>query len=99
MAADQRLTQEALRVGIGINSGEVILGMIGSKARADYTIIGDTVNIASRMCDTAQAGEIIVSEEIYRSLGEHADGDGPYLLRMKGRTGKVKVYKLKGIRE
>ncbi|MFP4442554.1 MAG: adenylate/guanylate cyclase domain-containing protein [Spirochaetia bacterium] len=99
LASDQRLTEEALRVGIGINSGEVILGMIGSKTRADYTIIGDTVNIASRMCDTAHAGEIIVSEEIYRSLGERADGEGPFLLRMKGRTGKVKVFKLKGIRE
>ncbi len=94
LLSDKNLTKEQLRVGIGIHSGDVILGMIGSKDRADYTIIGDTVNITSRMCDAAKAGEVIVSAEIYKKSVNEVKGKGPFILHMKGRTGTVKVYKL-----
>ncbi|UCE05696.1 MAG: HAMP domain-containing protein [bacterium] len=57
----KQLNLETLVVGIGINIGHAVLGNIGSKARMDYTVVGDVVNLASRFCDVAKPGQIITS--------------------------------------
>ena len=50
-----------LQVGIGINYGEAFAGYLGSERRLEYTVIGDTVNTAKRICSAAQGDEILVS--------------------------------------
>lgn len=85
---------EGLVFGIGINSGEVVAGNIGSSKRMEYTAIGDTVNTASRICSVAKGGEILISEETKLRL------KGDFLLEeagewsLKGKSGKIKLYRV-----
>ena len=86
-----------LEVGIGINSGEVILGMIGSEERADFTVVGDNVNTASRLCDLAKGNQILIAESVYRPIKEYLRVEGPTHISVKGKKEPVEVYNLLGI--
>lgn len=90
---------DRLQVGIGIHTGKVIMGMIGSQERADYTVIGDNVNTASRLCSSAKQQEILLSLTTGQAVRELAQLEGPYKLRVKGKQNYVGVYKLKEMPE
>ena len=83
-----------LAVGVGIDTGEVVLGAIGSEKRADFTVIGDHVNFAARLCGAAQAGQVIVSEATRRAAGGRVRAKGPYRVRVKGKQDPQRVYVL-----
>jgi len=82
-------------LGIGINEGDVVAGNVGSTMFMNYTIIGDAVNIASRLCQRARAGEMVFSRSIKhaldaRGLDVHARELPPMTLR--GRTSPVDIF-------
>ena len=82
-----------LRVGIGINTGVVTAGNIGSLRRIDYTVIGDTVNIASRLTSNAKAGQILVSDSTAAQLGDRMfDLQALPPLMVKGRSVPLRVF-------
>ena len=84
---------------IAVNTGEVIMGNIGSPKRMDYTAIGDPVNITSRMQAIAESGGVVISGNTYEEIKEMADADFMGNIQLRGRVKPIAVYVLKKLRE
>jgi adenylate cyclase len=82
-------------LGIGINEGDVVAGNVGSASYMNYTIIGDTVNIASRLCQRARAGEMLFSSALKRSLDAQGLDVGATALpplQLRGRSHPIDIF-------
>ena len=91
--------QNEINVGIGINTGMVVTGAIGSSRALQYTAIGDAVNTASRLCGVAQAGQIILSEATYQKVQGDVAAVPLAPVRVKGKTDELRVYNAVGLRD
>ena len=96
LCAEKSQEFDGLAVGVGVATGSVIHGMIGSVRRADFTVIGDSVNIASRLCGIAKAMQIVVSDGTRAEAGDAFQFKGPYAAKLKGKTDAQRVWLLAG---
>lgn len=83
---------ENLKVGIGMHSGHLVAGNLGSQRRMDYTIIGDTVNLAARLEGVAEAGEVIITESTRSKLGDHFKLEKRDSVKVKGKKEPIPIY-------
>ena len=91
----ERRNESPILVGAGINKGLVVSGNIGSRDLMDYTVIGDPVNVASRLCAAAGPGEIMVSESVYETTQESFFSKKLSPIQVKGKEKRVPVFLIK----
>lgn len=86
---------KSLKAKIGINTGLCISGEIGSASRKEFTVIGDTVNLASRLQENSKPGKILIGEKTFQRIKGNFKISPPRKLKVKGKMDLVTVYTLK----
>lgn len=90
--------EKSIQVGIGINTGELISGNMGSGNRMDRTVIGDTVNLGSRLCSLAGKNVVVLSEFSYAPIKHAIVATRHDPIKVKGKSKPVGIYTLRKTR-
>lgn len=87
-----------LKMGIGINTGELVVGNIGSQKRKKYGAVGSPINVAFRVQTQTAGGEILVTESVYKQVASDVIIGSEREAELKGIEGSVKLYEIVGVR-
>ncbi|HUO57631.1 MAG TPA: adenylate/guanylate cyclase domain-containing protein [bacterium] len=85
-------------LGVGMAGGDVVIGNLGSARRMEFTLIGDTVNMASRLCSIAEDGQILINQDLALIAGEQFRMEALEPVRIKGKSGTHRPYSVMGER-
>jgi len=89
--------KEAIAVGIGVSAGEAVAGTVGTEDRMEYTVIGDSVNLAARLESNAKPGQILISHRTYERVRDLVEARPLGRIRVKGKEEEVEVYEVLGL--
>lgn len=92
----EKQTGILLKVRIGLNTGLVVAGQVGSSQRSDYTVMGDTVNLAQRMESNARVGKVLVTAETYHQTQHAFKFEALEPIMVKGKAEPIEVYEVAG---
>src|SRR5438093_9192962 len=90
---------DKLRVRVGINTGPVVVGVVGTETASEYTAMGDTVNVAARMQASARPGNVLVTSATYRFISPLGDAVDLGQLELHGQSDTVHAYEVAGLKE
>ena len=90
-AAREAAGEKTISIGIGLNSGEVVMGNMGSEDHMDYTVIGDSINVAARLCGAANPGQVLVSRATAEQAGALATWKDIPPVTVKGKDHPISV--------
>jgi adenylate cyclase len=89
---------DRLSFGMGVNTGEAVVGNVGGEDQMEYTPIGDAVNLAKRLQESAKPGQILLSQSTYEKVKDYVEVNALQPMQVKGRTAYEQVYELVGIK-
>jgi adenylate cyclase len=95
IAALESTQSHGLSVGVGVNAGDVIIGSMGAESRLDFTVIGDAVNLAARLCAAAKGDEVLVTKTITDALeGEDLEVEALEPIKVKGKIEPIPIFRV-----
>jgi class 3 adenylate cyclase len=94
-----KVSQYKIDIGIGIASGKVIAGRMGASNRNNYTVLGERVNLASRLCSQAGRNEIFIDLETQNRIKEFVISESGSQLKLKGFAEPIQAFKVVGLRD
>jgi class 3 adenylate cyclase len=89
-----QVARQPLDIGIGLATGQMVAGCIGSTDRLNYTVLGDRVNLGSRLCGSAGAMEVLLDDATKEAADAHATFEPVSGLRLKGIDEPVQAWRL-----
>lgn len=91
-----RTSKHKLKIGVGLATGKMVAGCMGATDRLNYTVLGERVNLAARLCSKAQAGQVVIDQTTRERLGEKISVEQLPDLQLKGFSENVVAYELRG---